>query len=104
MIARVWRGRTRSEHGDEYVKYVKRTGITAHRATVGNRGSMLLRRETGGETEFYVISFWESLDAVRGFAGEDPEVAVYFPEDEEYLLEFEPNVRHYEVSAYESDS
>jgi len=104
MIARVWRGRTRVEHGDDYVEYVKKTGIAEHRATTGNRGSMLLRREAGAETEFYVISFWESLDAVRAFAGADPEVAVYFPEDEKYLLEFEPNVRHYEVSAYESDS
>jgi heme-degrading monooxygenase HmoA len=64
---------------------------------------MLFRRELGDETEFFVISLWDSLDSVRGFAGERPEVAVYFPEDERYLLEFEPEVRHYEVSAYATD-
>lgn len=48
-----------------------------------------------------VISLWESMDAIRAFAGERPEKAVYFPEDERYLLELEPEVRHYEIGACE---
>lgn len=98
MIGRIWRGRTRAEDADEYVSYMHETGVTGQRATPGNLGSMIFRRESGGEAEFLVISLWESLDAVRAFAGERPEVAVYYPEDERFLLEFEPEVRHYEVS------
>jgi len=43
------------------------------------------------------VTMWESMDAVRAFAGDDPERAVYYPEDDEYLLEREPTVSHYEV-------
>ena len=98
MIARIWRGRTRAEDADGYVEYVNRTGLAQHRRTQGNHGSMILRRKFGGEVEFLVVSLWESLDAVRAFAGERPEIAVYYPEDEKFLLELEPEVRHYEVS------
>ena len=98
MIARIWRGRTKAEHADEYVKYVKRTGVKQHRETPGNQGSMILTQAKGDEVEFLVISMWETLDVVRAFAGEKPEVAVYYPEDEKFLLEFEPEVRHYEVA------
>jgi heme-degrading monooxygenase HmoA len=101
MIARVWHGRTRAKHAEEYAEYMHRTGVEAHRATNGNRGSMILRRLDGDEADFYVISLWESMDAVKRFAGEDPEVAVYFPEDQRYLLEFEPHVLHYELPACE---
>ncbi len=102
MISRIWRGRTRAKDADEYVEYVRKTGVTQHRATPGNRASMIFRREIGDEVEFLVLSLWDSLDAVRAFAGERPEVAVYYPEDERFLLEFEPEVRHYEVPVAES--
>jgi len=97
MIARIWRGRTRAAHAAEYVQYVSKTGVTAHRGTPGNHGSMILTRADGDHVEFLVVSLWESLDAVRAFAGERPEVAVYYPEDEKFLLELEPEVRHYAV-------
>ena len=57
----------------------------------------VLRRVEGEVAEFLVVSFWESMEAVRGFAGDDAETAVYYPEDDEYLLEREPGVAHYEV-------
>jgi heme-degrading monooxygenase HmoA len=97
VIARVWHGRTLAGHADEYEQYVNKTGVTQQRRTPGNSGSMILRRQKGDEAEFLVVSFWESWDAVRAFAGERPEVAVYYPEDEKFLLEFEPEVRHYDV-------
>lgn len=97
MIARVWRGRVSTEKADEYLRYVEETGIASQRSTEGNRGSMLLVRKVSEEAEVMVFSLWESLDAIRGFAGERPEVAVYFSEDEKYLLELEPEVEHYEV-------
>ena len=56
-----------------------------------------MRRFREGRAEFLLISLWESLDAIRAFAGEDLDRAVYYPEDEEYLLELEPDVAHCEV-------
>lgn len=101
MIARIWRGRTRSSQAKEYAAYVERTGVAAQRKTPGNLGSMVLQRDLGEESEILVISFWDSWEAVRAFAGEVPERAVYFPEDRAYLMELEPEVRHYEVPVAE---
>lgn len=102
MIVRIWHGRTQIEHADEYTEYIRRTGIEGLRQTPGNRTAMILRRDEGPETHFLVVSFWQSMEAVRAFAGERPEAAVYYPEDERYLLELEPEVLHYEVPVYES--
>jgi heme-degrading monooxygenase HmoA len=56
-----------------------------------------LRRVDGDRAHFLLISLWDSMDAIRKFAGPEPEKAVYYPEDKDFLLEFEPNVTHYEV-------
>jgi heme-degrading monooxygenase HmoA len=103
MIARIWRGRTRIEQADEYTEYMRKTGVVGQRRTPGNCGSMIWRREVGSEAEFMVVSLWQTLEAVKAFAGERPEVAVYYPDDEQYLLELEPEVLHYEVPVYEID-
>lgn len=97
MIARMWRGRTPASKADSYVEYLRGTGLKEYAATAGNLGVLVLRRVAGREAEFLLISLWESEEAIRRFAGEDLERAVYYPEDDEYLLEREPNVRHYEV-------
>lgn len=100
MIARHWTGRVRATDADSYADYVRRTGIAAHRATAGNLGSMVLIRADNDEAEVVVVSLWESLDAVRAFAGSDPETAVFFPEDERYLVAADKRVKHYDVPAY----
>jgi len=97
MIARIWHGVTPAEKADEYVKYLNETGVPDYQATEGNRGVYVLRRIEGDRAHFLTLSLWESLDAIRGFAGDDVERARYYPEDEEFLLEFEPAVTHYEV-------
>ncbi len=99
MIARIWHGRTPAEKADDYLEYVKRTGIAEYRSVAGNRGQYILRKidDDGDITDFTVLSFWESMDAVRAFAGAEPEKPVYYPEDEEYLLELEDEVAHYDV-------
>jgi len=102
MVARIWRGRTRADEAAEYAKYVERTGVRQQRDTPGNLGSFVLRRDEGSESEFLVVSLWESLVAVRGFAGDRFDAAVYYPEDERFLLEMESQVRHYEVSVWEA--
>ncbi len=102
MVARIWRGRTRVEQAEEYANYVERTGVRQQRETPGNLGSFVLRRDEESESEFLVVSLWESLVAVRGFAGERFDAAVYYPEDRRFLLEMESQVRHYDVSVWEA--
>lgn len=97
MIARFWRGVTAASKSDEYLDYLTRTGVEDCRSTEGNRGVYVLRRVSDGQAEFLFVSLWESLDAIRRFAGPDIERAVYYPEDREFLLELEPTVSHYEV-------
>jgi heme-degrading monooxygenase HmoA len=97
LIARLWHGAVPAAKGDAYAAYLRRTGVTECRATPGNRGVEVLRRTAGGETHFLFISFWDSMDAIRTFAGDDVERAHYYPEDRDYLLELEPTVTHFEV-------
>ena len=99
MIARVWHGVTAASKSDEYLDYLNKTGVPDYRETEGNCGVYVLRRIEGDQTHFLLISLWESSGAIRKFAGPDLEKARYYPEDEEFLLELEPQVRHYEVLA-----
>ena len=101
MIARIWRGTTRAEDTDRYLAYLHETGLKAYRATPGNRGAWVLRRVAGDRAEFVTLTFWDSHDAVRTFAGDDYERAVYYPEDTAFLLELSPTVEHYELHAAE---
>jgi len=97
MIARTWHGRVPAEKGDEYYAYIERTGLAEYRSTPGNRGIVVLRRTESGITHFVLTSFWESLEAIRRFAGDDYARAHYYPEDDKYLIEREPFVTHAEV-------
>jgi heme-degrading monooxygenase HmoA len=96
MIARIWHGETTAEKAEEYLDYLNRTGIPGYRATPGNRGAFVLRRIEGERAHFLTLSLWDSLESIKEFAGEDYERARYYPEDEKFLLEFEPTVQHYE--------
>ena len=98
MILRQWRGVVATDRAEEYATYVERTGMDEYRATVGNRGAQLLLRDlSAGRTEIVTLSWWDSLDDVRGFAGDDVDAAHYYPEDDEFLLERDATVRHYTV-------
>ncbi len=97
MIARIWQGKTPASLGDEYFDYIKKTGVEGCRSTEGNRGVFVLRRIENGEAEFKMITLWDSFEAIKKFSGPDAEKAVYFPDDEKYLLELEPQVNHFEV-------
>ncbi len=68
-----------------------------YRNTKGNLGAYILRRVENERAHFVTLSFWESLDAIKSFAGEDVERARYYSQDKEFLLEFEPTVQHYEL-------
>jgi polar amino acid transport system substrate-binding protein len=97
MIARIWHGRTRAEHADTYLDYMKQTGVHDIRNLPSNLAVQVWRRLRGGEANFLFVSWWPSLESIRGFAGDDLERAVYYPRDREYLLELDPRVEHYEV-------
>lgn len=102
MIARIWHGVTPREKADEYVEYVSKTGIKELEATPGNKDVFFLRRLTADQAEFLVLSLWESIDAIRAFAGDEIEKARYYPEDTDYLVELEPGVTHYELMPRDS--
>lgn len=97
MIARTWRGATKAEDAEAYVRYLRETGFRAFRETLGNVGALGLRRIVDGKAEFVVVSFWESEDAIRNFAGDDVGRAVFYPEDDRFLVERDAHVSHYEV-------
>ena len=97
MIARRWIGETLASDADNYLKYLEETGIRDNQKTKGNRGVWLLRRVQDGRAEFVFISIWDSLESIKAFAGPDYDKAVYYPEDEKFLLELDPHVAHYEV-------
>ncbi|MDT0179521.1 hypothetical protein Q9S36_04760 [Microbacterium sp. ARD31] len=95
-VVRMWTGVVRTEDEGRYVQYVERTGMDAYRATPGNLGAWLLTRDLGdGRTEITTLSRWENFAVIAAFAGEDIERAIFYPEDNEFLLERDERVRHY---------
>ena len=97
MIARLWHGMTKSEHSDEYLEFLHKSGIPDYRGTPGNKGVSVLRRTEGKRAHFLLISYWDSYEAIKAFASDEIEKARYYPEDKRWLLEFEPHVIHYDV-------
>jgi antibiotic biosynthesis monooxygenase (ABM) superfamily enzyme len=99
VIARVWHGVTRAEDAEAYAQYVEASGLTTARTIPGNRGTLVMRRVDGDRAEFETVLLFDSLDDIHAFAGDDIEVAVFFPEDDRYLIDRELTVRHFEVDA-----
>ena len=100
MIARIWKGAVKKSDGDAYAAYMQETGIAGYAETPGNRGVWMLRREVGEKTEFLMFTLWDSFDAIKAFAGEDYETAVFYPEDEGFLVERDETSTHYVVETY----
>ena len=100
MIARVWRGATRAEDADAYATYIEESGTGSARKLKGARGSLVLRRVVGDRAEFQTIILFDSLDDIGAFAGADIGKAVFFPEDDRYLVERDVEVTHHEVDVH----
>ena len=100
MIARVWRGATLGEDADAYAAYIEESAMQPARALPGVRGTLVLRRLHAGYAEFETILLFDSMDDVKAFAGDDLGQAVFFPEDDRYLVDRELGVRHYEVDVH----
>ena len=101
MIARTWRGAVRADDAAAYASYIQQTGIDAYQATPGNLGAWLLWRPAGELAEIITLSFWESRQAIGAFAGPDIEQAVFYPEDDRFLVERDLTAHHYEVAGAE---
>ncbi len=103
MIMRTWRGAVRAVDADQYLTHQASTGVREYRQTPGNTGVLVLRRTVGDLCEVTTVSFWESMEAVRRFAGEDPDRAKFYPGDDELLVEKDSYVNHYEVVSADLD-
>jgi heme-degrading monooxygenase HmoA len=97
MIARMWRGATRLEDAEEYAEYIRATGLKEYRETPGNLGAWLLWRPDGARAEVLTLSLWESEQAIRRFAGDDIERAVFYPEDDRFLVDRDLTAAHFRV-------
>lgn len=97
MIARIWKGAVRRIDGDAYAQYLRRTGIPGYRGTPGNISALMLRRDVEDACEFVMFTLWDSMESIRGFAGDDPERAVFYPEDDRFLIRRDLIVSHYDV-------
>jgi heme-degrading monooxygenase HmoA len=97
MIARIWHGYTKPENADAYEAMLKPEVLPGISGVKGYLGSYFLRRERDSEVEFVTILLWESLDALRNFAGPSYETAVVPPERRKVLSRFDERSSHYEV-------
>ena len=97
MIVRMWHGRVPAAKAAAYREFLNRRAMADYRAVAGNLEVRILERADGEVTHFMTLTCWDGMAAVRAFAGEDVGKAKYYPEDAQFLLEYEPSVVHYEV-------
>ena len=100
VVLRKWTGRIHSTDREEYAAYVAQTGAVDYSRTAGNLGFQILMRPLeDGTSEVTTLSWWESMEAVRGFAGDQPDLARYYPEDDRFLIDRPRHVEHHQVVA-----
>ena len=99
MICRIWHGRTSRERADEYAAFLEQRAIPDYRVVPGNLDVGVLRRDEGDVTHFLTVTHWSSEQSIRSFAGTEILKAKYYPEDADFLLEFEPEVQHFDLVA-----
>ena len=97
MISRMWHGRVPTSKAKAYREFLNSRAIPDYRSVEGNLSVHILERTEGEITHFITLTFWKNLEVIKAFAGDDVEAAKYYPEDKDFLLEFEPKVVHYEV-------
>ena len=101
MICRIWHGRTLRPKADAYARFLEERAIPDYRSVPGNLSVAVMRRDEDGVSHFLTVTHWDSEASIRAFAGDEPLRAKYYPEDKDFLLEFEPQVQHYIVMAGE---
>ena len=99
MIARIWTARTTPAQAPRYADHLRTRVLPKLRALAGYHGASLLRRDVKGEAELIVVTRWQSMEAVRAFAGDDPGTAVVEDDAAAVLTGYDTWVRHYEIVA-----
>ncbi len=97
MIVRMWHGRVDSSKSDEYAEFVKQRAAPDYRSVDGLQKLLFLRKNEKDVAHFLLVTYWDSMESVKKFAGEQPEKAKYYPEDDQFLLEKEELSALYEV-------
>jgi heme-degrading monooxygenase HmoA len=97
MIARTWRGHATPDNAPAYVRHFRDAVRPQLERLPGFSDAYVLRRQSDDDVEIVVMTLWESMDAIRAFAGERPEVAVVEPEARAVLSGYDRAVAHYEV-------
>ncbi|HEU5192214.1 MAG TPA: hypothetical protein VFX14_21190 [Methylomirabilota bacterium] len=97
MILRAWSARATTEGAERYVRYFRESLLATLQRLEGQRGATVLTRPAGDEVEVTVLTLWDSLDAIRRFAGPEPTVAVVEDEARAMLLRFDGHVTHADV-------
>lgn len=98
MIARMWRGQATAANADAYERFVTTRVFAALPAITGHRGAYLLKRPVAGGVEFIAVTLWDSVDAIRKFAGDNIDRAVVEPEARALLSNFDDAVRHFDLA------
>lgn len=99
MIARIWHGTVPLSKGDEYLALMRKIALPDYIATRGNRAAYCLHRTQDDAKHFQMLTFWDDIEAIKRFAGEDYNLAKYYDFDASFLLEMEPHVSHYEMNS-----
>ena len=99
MICRIWHGRTPASKADAYAQFLEERAIPDYQSVQGNLSVAVMRRDEETVTHFLTVTHWDSEISIRAFAGDELLKAKYYPEDKDYLLEFEAQVQHYTVIA-----
>ena len=99
MIARIWKGKTTIADAETYTAFMHERAVPDYQSTPGFVKLVFLKRKDEAYAYFDLITFWENMEVIHNFAGEDVEKAKYYPEDKNYLLDFPEKVTHYEVFA-----
>ncbi|MGE4292889.1 MAG: antibiotic biosynthesis monooxygenase [Desulfovibrio sp.] len=97
MIAREWRCRCPKSQREGFLAHLRSTGVKDTSATPGFRGEQILERDQGNTVEITLISYWNRLEDIVAFAGEDIAMARLYPGDEAFEIVPDHTVRHYEV-------
>jgi heme-degrading monooxygenase HmoA len=97
MIVRMWHGKVLASKAGAYREFLKARAIPDYQSVEGNLSVNILERSEGAITHFITLTFWKDFESIKAFAGEDVDSAKYYPEDRDFLIDFEPNVMHYEV-------
>ncbi len=97
MIIRMWHGRVDSSKSDEYAEFMKQRAAPDYSSVDGLQKLLFLRKNEKDVAHFLLVTYWDSMESVKKFAGEQPEKAKYYPEDDQFLLEKEELSALYEV-------